>query len=388
MQTAQYLVITCSVLVSFAAAFLVLFEPSEPLEAWPWNGSRVQRADPLHRQDCVDWFSSYGPTLQYLTEAALTGGAFFTCGVTTDTSTLAWGLTIFFYSISGLLLLNMLIAMMAKTFDQIHDLSAINFQLLLTQMTMAIDEACTASPPFNLLALPFELLEAVRCAGLPKTETTGAEESNNAHTSSSMKGTAPATALCVGEGSYLRCDLAETLHAQSGEKAARVMFQLPWVMEYMLANLDGVVQEQRWRQSLTKSTGSKHRLVMQSIREQTSVISQLKVEVSETSKLRTLRERRSDKTSAVPRDRHNSVQSRRSYGSSPTALERMAPRTVASGGVGVSTMIAQSPRPNAHTSNLRTSRMEQQVRSLPSPRRSPPPGVFSDHAERAPTVHL
>ena len=48
---------------------------------------------------------------------------------------------------------------MAKTFDQIYDLSAVNFQLLLTQMTMAIDESRTASPPFNLLSLPFEVLE-------------------------------------------------------------------------------------------------------------------------------------------------------------------------------------------------------------------------------------
>ena len=377
--------ITCSVLVAFAAAFLVLFEPSEPLEAWPWNASKVQRANLLgRRHECEDWFSSYVPSLQYLTEASLTGGAFFSCGVTTDTPTLAWGLTVFFYFITGLLLLNMLIAMMAKTFDQIYELSAVNFQLLLSQMTMAIDESRTASPPFNLLGLPFELLDAIRCAGLPPPiETTAMEEpTNDTHTSGGTReGAAPAPALYAGAGRYSRRDLAETLHAQSGEKAARVMFQLPWVMEYMLANLDGVVQEQRWRQSLTKSTGSKHRLLMQSIGEQTRVMSQLKAEVSETSKLSASRVPPFDEASAALQDVHASVQSRRSHRPSPTGMERMGRRQVTSGGARAR-MKAQSP--NTHAPNLRRSGMMEQARLIPS---HGSPGVSGGH-ERAPTVHL
>ena len=111
-QTVQYLIVTGPVLLAFAAAFLVLNEPPEPIPMWPWNASLVPHAGrALGQHDCVDWFSSYGPTLQYLVEAALTGDSFFSCGVTTDTPTLAWGMTILFYSITGLLLLNMLIAM-------------------------------------------------------------------------------------------------------------------------------------------------------------------------------------------------------------------------------------------------------------------------------------
>ena len=113
MQTAAYLILLLSILVSFAAAFLTLFEPTQTLEMWPWNTSLVRRANRelLGRHDCVDWFSSYIPTLEFLIEAAITGDSFFSCGLSTDTPMLAWCLTIFFYSLSGLLLLNMLIAM-------------------------------------------------------------------------------------------------------------------------------------------------------------------------------------------------------------------------------------------------------------------------------------
>ena len=131
--TAEFLILLCSVLVSFSAAFLVLFEPSESLHMWPWNTSLVNVDN---RDDCVARFSAYGSTLEFLVEAALTGSEFFSCGLTTDTPALAWFLTIVFYSITGLLLLNMLIAMMAKTFDQVFDASAVNVRQLLFRNTV------------------------------------------------------------------------------------------------------------------------------------------------------------------------------------------------------------------------------------------------------------
>ena len=47
--------------------------------------------------------------------------------------------------------------MMAKTFENVADASAINFQLLVAQMTINYQEQQLASPPFNLLMLPYVL---------------------------------------------------------------------------------------------------------------------------------------------------------------------------------------------------------------------------------------
>ena len=42
--------------------------------------------------------------------------------------------------------------MMAKTFDNVTDAAAINFQLLISNLTMSIDALPIAPPPFSLLS--------------------------------------------------------------------------------------------------------------------------------------------------------------------------------------------------------------------------------------------
>ena len=66
----------------------------------------------------------------------------------------AWALTLFFYSFTGLLLLNMLIAMMAKTFENIAEASAVNFNLLLAQVCDRPRSAASPRPPMTFHDLP------------------------------------------------------------------------------------------------------------------------------------------------------------------------------------------------------------------------------------------
>ena len=157
---------------------------------------------------------------------------------------------------------------------------------------MAIDESPTASPPFNLLSLPFDLFTFL-CKRLPEQRRNdhlkraqasssmiqtssssavhGAAPGSSKHHSLKSIGTAPiaiSRMKTLQKQSHKPADLAAImLTPQSGERAARAMFSSGWVKDYMLEHLDGVVQEQRWRQNLTKSAGIRHRLLMTAMEE-------------------------------------------------------------------------------------------------------------------------
>ena len=74
--------VVASVLLGFAAAFLVLFEPDAPAADWPFN-----MGDVLDFGDCTpERFVGYLPTLQFLIEMSLTGEPFFQCGKLSDVS--------------------------------------------------------------------------------------------------------------------------------------------------------------------------------------------------------------------------------------------------------------------------------------------------------------
>ena len=120
----SFLVLQASILLAFAAAFVVLFERPTP-DAWPWGVTTD-----LYDERCEERFGSYVLAIRYLAEAALTSEPFLECGRGTHDPTTAYLLAILFYVVSGLLLLNMLIAMMAKTFDNVWEASEVNHQFL------------------------------------------------------------------------------------------------------------------------------------------------------------------------------------------------------------------------------------------------------------------
>ena len=56
--------------------------------------------------------------------------------------------------------------MMTKTFENISDAAAINFQLLVAQSTLSIIDNGLSTPPFNFLTLPYHLCLVLRRAVL------------------------------------------------------------------------------------------------------------------------------------------------------------------------------------------------------------------------------
>ena len=96
---------------------------------------------------------------------------------------------------------------MAKTFDNIADASAINYQMLVSLTTMTMDGLLPASPPLNLLTMPYDtfVLISQSCKGTVTTAT--APEHSGSRFVPARKG--------LG-----------TMKLQTGEQAARAMFQV------------------------------------------------------------------------------------------------------------------------------------------------------------------
>ena len=271
----SYLFILLSVLLAFAGAFLVLFEPDAPIASWPFN-----LPGGLDFSDCSpDRFNGYATTLQFLAEKALSGESFFDCSKLSDVSEAAWLLTLLFYFFTGLLLLNMLIAMMAKTFDNISEASAINFNMLLAQTTMSIDEQPPAAPPLNLLTIPYDILILILRV-LFDRGCVHDEEYLLSCGWCCVRGNQVAAADDDGTGkkriSLSRSGSLTKGRLQTGEQAARSMFQLREVEQYMTENLNDEVQEGRWRSILQRDVHKHHRAVKGSIDENARMLEQLK----------------------------------------------------------------------------------------------------------------
>ena len=76
--------------------------------------------------------------------------------------------------------MNMLIAMMARTFDNVFDAQELNYQFLLAQTVLTWRTQPTMPPPFNVLRIPYHILKAIAfvaskcvsiCSGKSKTRS-------------------------------------------------------------------------------------------------------------------------------------------------------------------------------------------------------------------------
>ena len=60
------------------------------------------------------------------------------------------------------LMINTLIAMMAKTFDHVHETLTLSTQFLFAQRVLAITNQANSPPPFSLLSLPYQLIDVLK----------------------------------------------------------------------------------------------------------------------------------------------------------------------------------------------------------------------------------
>lgn len=179
-----FLVLHLCVLVCFTSASVKMFEPDTPVThidrdqfgttEWP------EWADPSDYAGCegVDGrvFSTWGDSFFTLVEGSLVSDGFFDC-VRESSRPYALPLMYLYFCLTTLLALNLLIAMMAKTFDNIYESSTSQYLFLFAQTTLELIEAPPTPPPFYFFSIPGDviangvpwLMEKIRtsCDGIP-----------------------------------------------------------------------------------------------------------------------------------------------------------------------------------------------------------------------------
>jgi len=227
----KFLAILVVAVLSFTAAFFNLYEPaptvrSTPTKGWPFLGSEPT---------CINYMDTFSSALVRLLEASVTGDNFFECVRDSTHPISGWFWSFLFYAALGLLLLNMLIAMMAKTFDNVYEAAIPNFRYLFTQMVHSLKEQPPWPPPLYLLTLPYECYQIVKwCQLVP---------ARRADLYRKRKG--------VTENTADNEMTAKIELEKSEDELAREL------TEYIQNNQDDVAQEERWRTIWKKDMSAK-----------------------------------------------------------------------------------------------------------------------------------
>jgi ankyrin repeat protein len=144
-----WLVLYAVVLLGFAAGLIALFSGPPP------SGFVYAPAD-----DCIapdEELSTFWSALLLLWEGGLTGEAYFEC-VRQSSSPIAAPILMYLFQIFvGLLMVNMLIAMMAKTFDNVAEAQEVNYMFLFAQTAAEWRKQPRAPPSIGLLSMPWQL---------------------------------------------------------------------------------------------------------------------------------------------------------------------------------------------------------------------------------------
>ena len=169
------------------------------------------------------------------------------------------GLSIFYLVLAYVLMFNLLIAVLSKTFDNISDASLINFQLLRAQLLLNWTHQPPAPSPLRLLRLPYELLTMLRAAALHVLRDTrcgrkllrcsGLCRRIFCRPCSSCCGghAAPAPLFGLEHGFKLPLGEFRRLEAELHQ----------YILDYSAQREDEVGAEDRWRIQLNKSITSK-----------------------------------------------------------------------------------------------------------------------------------
>jgi len=154
-------------------------------------------------------------------------------------------------------MLNMLIAMMAKSFDNIREASAMNYVFLFSQMTHAIWEQPPAPPPLYLLTLPSDLLAGVRYVCKQRRRKAAADYLPLAEPA------APAAAeVAVADGTGT--PLAEPPARSDGPAINPAMLDenlAQAVRAFIIMHLNDTAHEERWRTQMMKKSSERHYVV-------------------------------------------------------------------------------------------------------------------------------
>jgi len=136
--------------VAFGAFFECLFKA-------PWASS----SDPEHCEHLDDpdqYFENMGNVLLWTYEKIAGGGINYHCMAESSAGVVAFIMIIFFQLVQIIMLINTLIAMMAKTFDSISENTQTYFLYIKALQIYTWRQYPSVPPPLNMLSLPYNLL--------------------------------------------------------------------------------------------------------------------------------------------------------------------------------------------------------------------------------------
>lgn len=137
----KFMTILAVVILSFAGGLYAMYADSE-----------------LYRKNCLgaydDLYVFLGILLQLL-EFAVNAEGNFECVARSEEPYFGIMLLTIYLILMAVLLLNMLIAVLTRTVDDVAEAQEVNFSLLLVQLLVGAETLGALPPPFNLLSLPF-----------------------------------------------------------------------------------------------------------------------------------------------------------------------------------------------------------------------------------------
>ena len=157
---AQWATLLLMILSAFVSALHTLYQTPGP--NWmaaqeassPTSATLSQTLD----HDCIDFdedFQSWDRAFFLLLEGTLTNENWLECARLSSHAILGSALMYGCQAMVAVLLFNMLIAMMAKTFDTVWEAQELNYQFLLAQTVLTWRTQPTNPPPFNALRVPY-----------------------------------------------------------------------------------------------------------------------------------------------------------------------------------------------------------------------------------------
>ena len=171
---AKWLILVTAILLAYASSFTALLRGIPAFDPAIEGGTCAE----LHARfscDAVDELAKcaeaigklgrFGGSLRLLFEESLNGDHFFDCQELVPNGTLLLVLAYSEMVVVVILMVNMLIALMAKTFDNVWEALGVNSQYLFAQLVLSWNSQVAVPPPLLLLTIPYELLELLRTLG-------------------------------------------------------------------------------------------------------------------------------------------------------------------------------------------------------------------------------
>ena len=219
--------------------------------------------------DVVAW-SSWPSIMQVLANGMVSGdnhAACFRAAGSGRFAFYAWLYSYVFVIATGVLILNMLIAMMAKTFDSVWESAEINSQCLFARAVFYQAQRPPEPPPLNILRAPSQALwfatrmAMLACrAGSPLFQRLAAVERLLWSTDSLLiTHLSPASTNLNADNEYVGTNIDGRNTFANWKKSMTTEEKREMILDFMLANQDEEALETRWRSKMLKRVTSELR---------------------------------------------------------------------------------------------------------------------------------